>query len=193
MGISLQKGQNVSVSREVGGILQKVLVGLGWDPRASAGAEFDLDASAFLVTKEGKVRSDSDFVFYGQLKSADGSVQSMGDNRTGGGDGDDEQLTVDLEAVSQDISAIVFVVTIYDHDKRKQNFGQVSNCFIRIVNADNDKELMRFDLGEDFSVESAVVFGELYRHQQDWKFRAVGQGYQGGLMALCQRYGVNVG
>jgi tellurium resistance protein TerD len=193
MGISLQKGQNVSVSREAGGSLQKVLVGLGWDPRASAGADFDLDASAFMVTKDGKVRSDADFVFYGQLKSADGSVQSMGDNRTGGGDGDDEQLTVDLGAVSQDVSTIVFVVTIYDYDKRKQNFGQVSNCFIRIVNADNDKELMRFDLGEDFSVESAVVFGELYRHQQDWKFRAVGQGYQGGLMALCQRYGVNVG
>lgn len=193
MVISLQKGQNVPVTTETGGRLSKVLIGLGWDPRASGGADFDLDASAFLLAKNGKIRGDQDFVFYNQLSSGDKSVQSMGDNRTGGGDGDDEQLTVDLGTVSQEISTIVFVVTIHDHESRKQNFGQVSNCFIRIVNADNDKELMRFDLGEDFSVESAVVFGELYRHQQDWKFRAVGQGFQGGLKALCQRFGVNVG
>jgi tellurium resistance protein TerD len=169
------------------------MVGLGWDVnRYDGGYDFDLDAAAFLLGENGKVPSDDEFVFYGNLKHKSGSVEHMGDNLTGSGEGDDEQIMVDLAKVPSNVSRIVFTVTIYDSDVRKQNFGQVSNSFIRIVDETNGSELIRFDLGEDFSIETAVVVGELYRHNGDWKFNAVGSGFSGGLRALCLQYGVNV-
>jgi len=190
MALSLQKGGNLSLTKEAPG-LSKILVGLGWDPRATDGAEFDLDASAFLLGANGKVRSDADFIFYNQLKSADGSIEHTGDNRTGEGEGDDELLKVDLDRVSADIDKIVFTVTIHDADARKQNFGQVSNSFIRIVNEQSNAEIVRYDLAEDASTETAMIFAELYRHNGEWKFRAIGQGFAGGLKALANSYGLN--
>ncbi len=191
MAISLSKGGNISLSKEDPG-LQKINVGLGWDERATDGAEFDLDASAFLLKADGKTRGDQDFIFYNQLKSVDGSVEHTGDNRTGGGDGDDEVISVDLTRVATEVQKVVFTVTIHDADARSQNFGQVSNAFIRLVNAETGRETVRYDLGEDFGTETALVFGEIYRHNGEWKFRAVGQGYAGGLAAMCQQYGVQV-
>jgi tellurium resistance protein TerD len=190
MAISLQKGGNVNLSKEAPN-LTKVVVGLGWDPRATDGAAFDLDASAFLQKADGKVRGDADFVFYNNLKSTDGSVLHMGDNTTGVGEGDDEKLTVDLSRVPAEIDKISFCVTIHDAEARRQNFGQVGKAFIRCVNANGDKELARFDLSEDSSVETAMIFGELYRAGADWKFKAVGQGFKGGLGPLARSYGVN--
>ncbi|KVN21702.1 chemical-damaging agent resistance protein C [Burkholderia pyrrocinia] len=190
MALTLQKGGNLSLSKEAPG-LTRILVGLGWDPRATDGTEFDLDASAFLLGASGKVRGEADFIFYNQLKSPDGSVEHTGDNRTGAGDGDDEVIKVDLSRVPADIDKIAFTVTIHDADARKQNFGQVGNSFIRIVNETNSAEIVRYDLAEDASIETAMIFAELYRHNNEWKFRAVGQGYAGGLRALANGYGMS--
>lgn len=191
MALSLQKGGNLSLSKEAPG-LTKILVGLGWDPRSTDGTQFDLDASAFLLNASGKVRGDADFIFYNQLKSPDGSVEHTGDNRDGAGDGDDEAIKVDLSRVPVDVDKIAFTVTIHDAENRRQNFGQVGNSFIRIVNETNGSEIVRFDLAEDASTETAMIFAELYRHNSEWKFRAVGQGYAGGLKALANGYGLTV-
>ncbi|MFZ1389370.1 MAG: TerD family protein [Thiolinea sp.] len=192
MALSLQKGGNLSLSK-ADPSLAKILVGLGWDERSTDGAGFDLDASAFLLTASGKVRSDADFIFYNQLKSSDGSVEHTGDNRTGQGGGDDEAVKVDLSKMSTDVVKIAFTVTIHDAEARKQNFGQVTNAFIRIVNDETGTEIVRYDLAEDYSTETAMVFGELYRNNAEWKFRAVGQGYAGGLKAMCDQFGINIG
>ena len=191
MAISLQKGGNVSLSKEAPG-LTKMLIGLGWDVRATDGADFDLDGSAFLLNANGKVRSDADFIFYNQPKSDNGAVEHTGDNRTGEGEGDDEVIEVDLAAVPADVDKIAITVTIHDADARKQNFGQVSSAFIRCVNPNGNVEIARFDLSEDASVETAMIFGEIYRHNGEWKFKAIGQGFKGGLGALAQHFGVNV-
>ena len=191
MAVRLKKGQKVDLTKGNAG-LTKVLIGLGWDTnKYDGGSDFDLDAAAFLLKGDGKARDDKDFVFYGNLKHTSGALEHLGDNLTGEGDGDDEQIRVDLAAVPADIEKIDFTVTIYEAEERKQNFGQVSNAYIRIVDASNDKELIRFDLGEDFSVETAVVVAELYRHGGEWKFNAIGAGFQGGLQALCKNFGVN--
>ena len=191
MAVSLSKGGNVSLSKEAPG-LKAILVGLGWDARATDGGDFDLDASAFLLKEDGKVRSDSDFIFYNNLKSTDGSVEHTGDNLTGEGEGDDEMVKVNLESVPQDVNRISFTVTIHDADARRQNFGMVSNAFIRVVNQADNKEIARFDLSEDMSVETAMIFGDLYRHNNEWKFKAIGQGFAGGLQPLAKNFGVNV-
>ena len=191
MAISLTKGQKVDLTMSNPG-LKNVLVGLGWDiNRFDSGSDFDLDASAFLVQENGKVSGDQDFIFYSNLEHPSGAVVHLGDNRTGAGDGDDEQITVDLSKVPENIARIAFTVTIYDAESRRQNFGQVANAFIRLVNADTDEEIVRYDLGEDFSIETAMVVGELYRHNGEWKFNAIGSGYQGGLAALCANYGID--
>ena len=191
MAISLTKGQKVDLTKSNPG-LKNVLVGLGWDiNRFDSGSDFDLDASAFLVQDNGKVSGDQDFIFYSNLEHPSGAVVHLGDNRTGAGDGDDEQITVDLSKVPENIARIAFTVTIYDAESRRQNFGQVANAFIRLVNADTDEEIVRYDLGEDFSIETAMVVGELYRHNGEWKFNAIGSGYQGGLAALCANYGID--
>ena len=190
MAISLQKGGNVNLSKEAPG-LTKVIIGLGWDPRATDGKEFDLDGSAFLLKADGKVRSDSDFIFYNNLKSSDGSVTHTGDNRSGEGEGDDERLVVDLSQVPAEIDRLAVAVTIHEAEQRNQNFGMVSRAYIRCLNADGEKEIARYDLSEDGSIETAMIFGELYRAGSEWKFRAVGQGYKGGLGPLARSYGVN--
>ena len=192
MAISLKKGQKVDLTKTNPG-LKNVLIGLGWDVnKYDGGSAFDLDAAAFMLGAGGKVADDSDFVFYGNLKHASGSVEHLGDNLTGEGEGDDEQIKIDLTKVPANIEKIDFTVTIYEADERKQNFGQVENAFIRVVDATNNNELIRYDLGEDFSVETAVVIGELYRHGGEWKFNAIGSGFSGGLNALCKNFGVNV-
>ena len=189
MALSLSKGGNLSLTKEAPG-MTKVLVGLGWDTRSTDGVDFDLDASAFLLKADGKVRADSDFIFYNQLKSVDGSVEHTGDNRTGEGDGDDEAIKVDLSKVPAEIDKIAFTVTIHEAEARRQNFGQVRNAFIRIVNQDSNSEVARYDLAEDASTETAMIFAELYRNGTEWKFRAVGQGFQGGLKPLAESYGL---
>ena len=191
MAISLQKGGNVNLSKEAPD-MKKMLIGLGWDARSTDGADFDLDASAFMLNAQGKVRSDADFIFYNQLKSPDGSVEHTGDNRTGAGEGDDEAINIDLSRVPADVDKIAICVTIHEARERQQNFGQVSSAYIRCVNLDNNNEIARYDLSEDASVETAMIFGEIYRHSGAWKFRAVGQGFAGGLGPLAQHYGVNV-
>lgn len=189
--LTLQKGQNLSLTKTAPG-MKNCLVGLGWEPRTTAGAAFDLDASAFLLNKDGKCRSNGDFVYYGQLFSGDGSVMHTGDNLTGEGDGDDEVLKVDLPAVPADVEKIVFTVTIYDAQTRGQNFGQVGKAFIRCVDPATNTEVCRYDLSEDMSTETGMIFGEIYRHNGEWKFRAVGQGYAGGLQALNHSFGLNI-
>ena len=191
MSISLNKGGNLSLSKEAPG-LTKILVGLGWDTRSTDGQDFDLDASAFLLKEGDKVRGDTDFIFYNQLKSPEGSVEHTGDNLTGEGEGDDEVIKVDLSRVPPDIQKISVVVTIHDGEARRQNFGMVSNAFIRIVNEAGGAEIARYDLSEDASTETAMIFGEVYRNGPEWKFRAVGQGYNGGLGPLARNFGVNV-
>ena len=190
MAISLQKGGNVNLSKEAPG-LTKVVIGLGWDPRATDGAAFDLDGSAFMLKADGKVRGDSDFIFYNNLKSTDGSLVHNGDNTTGQGEGDDETLTVDLSAVPAEIDRLSFCVTIHEAEQRKQNFGMIGKAFIRCLNANGNTELARYDLSEDSSVETAMIFGELYRAGAEWKFKAVGQGFKGGLGPLARSFGVN--
>ena len=192
MGVSLTKGGNVSLTKEAPG-LTAVVVGLGWDARSTTGTDFDLDASAILCTGAGKVLSDAHFVFFNNLMSPDGAVEHTGDNLTGEGDGDDEQIKVDLARVPADVDKIVFPVSIYDADSRAQSFGQVGNAFIRVVNQAGGTEIARYDLSEDASTETAMVFGEIYRNGADWKFRAVGQGYASGLRGIATDYGVNVG
>jgi tellurium resistance protein TerD len=191
MGISLSKGGNVSLSK-TDPSLKNVIVGLGWDARPTDGADFDLDASAFMVKEDGKVRSDSDFIFYNQTRSTCGSVEHTGDNRTGAGDGDDEAVIILLDKVPVDIQRVVFCVTIHDAEMRKQNFGQVNHAYVRVVNKDSNNEVARYDLSEDASIETAMIFGEIYRHSGEWKFKAVGQGYAGGLAALARQYGINI-
>ena len=191
MAISLQKGGNVNLSKTDPN-LKQVLLGLGWDARSTDGVDFDLDASIFMVTENGKVRSDSDFIFYGQLRSACGSIEHTGDNRTGVGDGDDEALKIKLDQVPAAITRLVVAVTIHEAQARKQNFGMVHDAFIRLVNIETNVEIARFDLSEDYSTETAMVFGEIYRYGGEWKFKAVGQGYAGGLRALAIQQGVSV-
>ncbi|MGW2916893.1 TerD family protein [Streptomyces angustmyceticus] len=191
MGVSLAKGGNVSLSKEAPG-LTAVTVGLGWDVRTTTGADYDLDASALLCTEAGKVVSDAHFVFYNNLTSPDGSVRHTGDNLTGEGEGDDESVEVTLSTVPAEIAKIVFPVSIHDAESRGQSFGQVRNAFIRVVNQADGAELARYDLSEDASTETAMVFGELYRNGAEWKFRAVGQGYASGLAGIAADYGVNV-
>ncbi len=192
MAVSLSKGQKVDLTKGNPG-LNNLLIGLGWDTnKYDGGADFDLDAAAFLLAGNGKVASDADFVFYGNLNHTSGGVVHTGDNLTGEGDGDDEVIKVDLSKVPASVEKIDFTVTIYDAESRNQNFGQVSNAYIRIVDQSNNTELIRYDLGEDYSVETAVVVGELYRNNGEWKFNAIGSGFAGGLAALCKNFGVNV-
>jgi tellurium resistance protein TerD len=191
MGVSLTKGGNVSLTKEAPG-LQAIVVGLGWDTRTTDGTDFDLDASAILLGADDKASTDANFVFFNNLKSPDGSVEHTGDNLTGEGDGDDEKISVNLAGVPADVQKIVFPVSIYDADTRSQSFGQVRNAFIRIVNAEGGAEIARYDLSEDASTETAMVFGELYRNAAEWKFRAVGQGWASGLAGIASDYGVNV-
>ena len=192
MAVCLKKGQKVDLTKSNPG-LSSITVGLGWDTnRYDGGYDFDLDASAFLCCANGKVGNDSDFIFYGNGSHSSGSVVYGGDNRTGAGEGDDETIAIDLKAVPANIEKIEVTVTIYEAAERRQNFGQVSNAYVRIVDNTNGQEIVRYDLEEDFSIETAVVVGELYRHNGEWKFNAVGSGYQGGLEALCRAFGVNV-
>jgi tellurium resistance protein TerD len=192
MGISLTKGGNVSLTKVAPG-LTSVTVGLGWDERTTSGDAFDLDASAIMVGAEGNALSDKHFVFFNNLTSPDGSVEHSGDNLTGGGDGDDEQIEVNLASVPLDVDRITFPVSIYDADQRRQAFGQVRNAFIRVVDKADGRELTRYDLSEDASTETAMIFGELYRNGPEWKFRAVGQGYATGLAGIAKDFGINVG
>ncbi|MBB1273218.1 MULTISPECIES: TerD family protein [Psychromonas] len=191
MAVSLQKGGNVSLEKVAPG-MTKCLLGLGWDSRATDGADFDLDASVFLLTADGKVKSDKGFIFFNNLMSECKSVEHTGDNLTGEGEGDDEAVKVDLSLVPADVSKIVIAVTIHEAEARKQNFGQVSNAFIRIVNQASNEEVARYDLSEDYSIETALIFGELYLHNGAWKFKAIGQGFEGGLGPLARQYGVQV-
>ncbi|ALQ61499.1 TerD family protein [Aeromonas hydrophila] len=188
--VSLAKGANVSLTK-TDPTMKRVLVGLGWDARSTDGQDFDLDASAFLLNASGKARSPADFIFYNNLSSVEGAVKHTGDNRTGEGDGDDESLKINLDLVPADVAKIVFVVTIHDAATRGQNFGQVSGAFIRLVNEDSQKEVTRYDLSEDASTETAMLFAELYRHNGEWKFKAIGQGYKGGLASVCAEYGIS--
>src|ERR1700712_3288058 len=192
MGVSLSKGGNVSLTKQAPG-LSAVLIGLGWDERTTSGQAFDLDASALMVGAAGKILSDQHFVFFNNLSSPDGSVEHTGDNLTGSGEGDDEQIKVDLALVPAEVQTIVFPVSIYDAESRRQNFGQVRNAFIRVVNQADGAELTRYDLSEDASNETAMIFGEVYRNGAEWKFRAVGQGYQSGLAGIARDFGVSVG
>ena len=192
MPINLSKGQKVDLTKTNPG-LKKIVVGLGWDVNAfDSGSAFDLDTSIFMVGENGKCPTEKEFIFYGNLKHVSGSVEHLGDNLTGLGDGDDEQIKVDLSKVPFNVQKIAFTATIYDADVRRQNFGQVSNAFIRIMDGVTGMELVRYDLGEDFSIETAVVVGELYRYNGEWKFNAIGSGFQGGLAALCGHYGIEV-
>ena len=192
MAISLQKGQNVSLSKQAPG-LKKVRFGLGWEMRKTDGSAFDLDASAFVLNSNGKVLSDQHFVFYNNAQDPSGAVMHRGDNRTGEGEGDDEVIDIELGTMTPDAAKVSFVVTIHDAEARKQNFGQVSNAYIRALNADGDQEIARYDLSEDASTETAMIFGELYRNNDEWKFKAIGQGYAGGLAAVARDFGVNLG
>lgn len=190
MAISLQKGGNVNLSKEAP-LLKKMVIGLGWDPRATDGAAFDLDGSAFMLKADGKVRSDADFIFYNNLKSTDGSVTHGGDNTSGTGEGDDEKIMVDLSMVPPDVDKITVGVTIHDAESRKQNFGMVGKAYIRCLDANGDKEIARYDLSEDGSTETAMIFGEIYRAGAEWKFKAVGQGFAGGLGPLARSFGIS--
>ena len=192
MAITLSKGQKVSLTKGNPG-LKNIVVGLGWDTnKYDGGFDFDLDSAAFLLGENDKVNSDSDFIFYNNLKHSSGAVQHLGDNLTGEGDGDDEQVKLDLSLVPQNVNKIAFTVTIHEAQERRQNFGQVNNSYVRVINADTNQELLKYELGEDFSIETAVVVCEIYRHNGEWKFNALGSGFEGGLEALCKNFGVNV-
>lgn len=192
MAITLSKGQKVSLTKGNPG-LKHIVVGLGWDTnKYDGGFDFDLDSAAFLLDENGKVNADTDFVFYNNLKHSSGAVEHLGDNLTGEGDGDDEQVKVDLSLVPQNISKIAFTVTIHEALERRQNFGQVSNSYVRVIDADTNQELLNYELGEDFSIETAIVVCEIYRHNGEWKFNALGSGFEGGLEALCKNFGVNI-
>lgn len=192
MAINLTKGQKVDLTKGNPG-LKKLMVGLGWDVNAfDSGADFDLDAAAFMLGDNGRCPTEKEFIFYGNLTHPSESIKHMGDNLTGEGEGDDEQIFVDLTKIPANVSKVAFTVTIYEAESRGQNFGQVSNSFIRIVDESTGQELIHYDLGEDFSIETAVVVGELYKHNGEWKFNAIGSGFQGGLAALCGHYGIEV-
>ena len=192
MGIMLKKGQKIDLTKG-NKSLKKILVGLGWDTnKYDGGYDFDLDAAAFCCGDDDKVHEDLDFIFYNNLKHETGAIEHLGDNLTGEGDGDDEQILVDLSLIPSRITKINFTVTIHEADARGQNFGQVSNAYVRVVNEENDEELIRYDLGEDFSIETAIVVAEIYRHNGEWKFNAIGNGFSGGLAALCKNFGLNV-
>ena len=192
MAITLSKGQKVSLTKGNPG-LKHIVVGLGWDTnKYDGGFDFDLDSAAFLLGENGKVNADTDFIFYNNLKHSSGAVEHLGDNLTGEGDGDDEQIKVDLSLVPQNVSKIAFTVTIHEAQERRQNFGQVSNSYVRVVDEDTKQELLNYELGEDFSIETAIVVCEIYRHNGEWKFNALGSGFEGGLEALCKNFGVNV-
>lgn len=191
MSVSLQKGGNISLSKAEPG-LEKIIVGLGWNVRGTSGAAFDLDASIFMVNATGKVRSDNDFIFYNNRRSAEGSVEHLGDNTTGAGEGDDEVIRVDLTKVPTDVVKLVFAVSIHEADIRRQNFGQVSQAWIRVLNNATRNEISKYDLSEDASTESSMIFGEIYRNNEEWKFRAVGQGFNGGFADLVRSFGVSV-
>ncbi|PSL34354.1 tellurium resistance protein TerD [Planomicrobium soli] len=191
MGINLSKGQKVDLTKSNPG-LSNVIVGLGWDTnKYDGGQDFDLDSSIFLLGANGKCSSEKDFVFYNNTVGAGGAVEHTGDNKTGEGEGDDEQVKVNLSSVPSSIERVTFAITIHDAESRGQNFGQVSNSYVRIVNGDTNQELIRYDLGEDFSIETAIVVGELYRHNNEWKFNAIGSGYQGGLASLVRDFGLD--
>lgn len=192
MAINLSKGQKINLTKEVPG-LKEAIIGLGWDTnKYSGGYDFDLDASAFLVGENGRVNDDLDFVFYNNLNHSSGSVIHTGDNRTGDGEGDDEEIIIDFSKIPDSIGKIAITVTIHEAVQRSQNFGQVSNAFVRLVDKETGAEVLRYDLSEDFSIETALVFCEIYRHNGEWKFSAVGSGFQGGLAALCKNYGLDV-
>ena len=192
MAITLSKGQKVSLTKGNPG-LKHIVVGLGWDTnKYDGGFDFDLDSAAFLLDENGKVNADTDFVFYNNLKHSSGAVEHLGDNLTGEGDGDDEQVKVDLSLVPQNVSKIAFTVTIHEALERRQNFGQVSNSYVRVIDEDTNQELLNYELGEDFSIETAIVVCEIYRHNGEWKFNALGSGFKGGLEALCKNFGVNI-
>ena len=192
MAVNLQKGQKVDLTKGNPG-LTKLFIGLGWDTnKYDGGSDFDLDSAVFMLGASGKTASDDDFVFYGNMKHNPGSVEHMGDNRTGEGEGDDEQIRVDLSKIPASVEKLAFTVTIYEAEERRQNFGQVSNAFIRVLDDSNGTELIRYDLSEDFSIDTAVIVAEIYRHNGEWKFNAVGSGFSGGLKALCTEFGVNV-
>ncbi|MCK5715954.1 MAG: TerD family protein [Thiomargarita sp.] len=191
MAIQLQKGANISLSRQVPN-LKHIVIGLGWDARTTVGTDFDLDASAFMLDNQEKSILDEYFIFYNNLKSPEGALEHLGDNLDGQGEGDDEMITVSLEEIPIIIQKVVFTVTIHDAEDRNQNFGMISNAFIRVTNQETDEEIMRYNLGEDFSIETAMIFGELYRYQGEWKFRAVGQGIIGGLAALVKNYAIDI-
>lgn len=193
MAVSLSKGQKVDLTKSNPG-LKKIIVGLGWDTnKYDGGHDFDLDASAFVLGDAGKVKDDKDFVFYNNTTGAQGAVFHLGDNRSGAGDGDDEQVKLDLATIPADVHKVAFTITIHDAEARKQNFGQVANAYVRVLNEETGAELIRYDLGEDFSVETAIVLAEVYRNGSEWKFNAIGSGFQGGLSALCGNFGLNVG
>jgi tellurium resistance protein TerD len=192
MPVSLSKGGNVSLSKEAPG-LTAITVGLGWDARVTDGAAFDLDASVFICGEDGKVRSDADFVFYNAPKALDGAIQHMGDNRTGAGDGDDEEVKIDLTKIPADVKKLVFAVTIHEAEVRRQTFGQVGNAYMRVINQAGGAEIAKYDLSEDYSTETALIFGEIYRHGDEWKMKAIGAGFAGGLAPLAKAHGVNIG
>jgi len=189
--VSLSKGGNVSLSKEAPG-MRTMRIGLGWDMRVTDGSAFDLDASVFVLGEDGKVRKNGDFVFFNNLTGGDGAVVHQGDNLTGEGEGDDEVILVTLDKLPANVARISFAATIYEADQRRQNFGMVQNAFIRVVNGDGGKEVARYDLSEDASTETAMIFGELYRHGGEWKFKAIGQGFGGGLGPLARSFGVSV-
>ena len=192
MGIMLKKCQKIDLTKG-NKSLKKRLVGLGWDTnKYDGGYDFDLDAAAFCCGDDDKVHEDLDFIFYNNLKHETGAIEHLGDNLTGEGEGDDEQILVDLSLIPSRITKINFTVTIHEADERGQNFGQVSNAYVRVVNQENDEELLRYDLGEDFSVETAIVVAQLYKYNGEWKFNAIGSGFSGGLAALCKNFGLNV-
>jgi tellurium resistance protein TerD len=190
VSVNLTKGGNVSLTKQAPG-LNAVIVGLGWDARTTDGKSFDLDASAIVCDADGKVISDKHFIFFNNLTSPEGAVQHSGDNLTGEGGGDDEQVKVNLAGLPPEAARVVFPVSIYEGDTAGQTFGQVRNAFIRVVNQADEAELARYDLSEDASTETAMVFGELYRNNDEWKFRAVGQGYSAGLAGIARDFGVN--
>ncbi|WP_433742387.1 TerD family protein [Falsibacillus pallidus] len=190
--ISLSKGQRIDLTKTNPG-LTKVIIGLGWDTnKYSGGHDFDLDACAFMCNADNKVENDNEFIFYNNLKSPNGAVEHTGDNRTGEGEGDDERMNVDFSLLPPHVEKVGITVTIHDAEARGQNFGQVSNAFVRVIDASSNREILRYDLGEDFSIETAVVVCELYKHAGEWKFNAIGSGFQGGLAALCRNYGLDV-
>lgn len=192
MAVSLSKGQKVDLTKTNPG-LKKIVIGLGWDTnKYDGGHDFDLDASAFVLGAAGKVKDEKDFVFYNNTKGANGALVHTGDNRSGVGDGDDEQITMELSLVPAEVEKIAITITIHEAEARKQSFGQVANAYVRVFNDEGGAELIRYDLGEDFSIETAIVVAEIYRHGAEWKFNAIGSGFKGGLAALCTNFGLSV-